>query len=274
MNSSDHGKDDPARRQHASESPGEILFLRVPPAGLVKPVGSVGRPVPARLRAVFDRDGFRGRAGQRSVTCFWIGMGRRVRVPGRRLLERIRCGEITEIIDIGCAGALDPALRRGDMVLSSDDIVFDGGLPVVVSRRPELSSILAEVAAGRGAAFRRAPILTHERFVARREQRIELFERTGCVAVQMEHAWFVRLLQQLLAADRFEKIRITHLVLITDAVPRGAGRRETMLSTWDALTGYTFPGGRCGIASLRREVLSRWPGATEPPGAVPPHRSG
>ena len=29
-------------------------------------------------------------------------------------------------VDIGCAGALDPSLRRGDLVLSSDDLPSDG----------------------------------------------------------------------------------------------------------------------------------------------------
>ena len=256
-----------------SESAGEILFLRVPPAGLVRPVGGNLRG-DHRFAAVFARDGFRGRAGQCGITCFWIGMGRRVRVPGRKLLERIRCGAITEIIDIGCAGALDPCLRRGDLVLSSKDIAFDDSQPAAIRRHPQPMSFLSEVAAARGAAFRRGPILTHERLIARRAERIGLFERTGCVAVQMEHAWFLRLLQQRLAADRFDEIRITHLVLITDAVPRGAGRRETMLSVWDALTGYAVPGGRGGIASLRREVLNRWPGSIEPPCAAPHHRAG
>jgi hypothetical protein len=261
-------------RARVSESSAEILFLRVPPGGLVKPVGSVGRPGTARLRAVLCRDGFRGRAGQRRIICFWIGLGRRLRLPGRKLLERIRSGAIAEIIDIGCAGALDPSLCRGDLVLASDDIPFDGGAPLAISRHGAPVSLLQEVAAGRGATLRRARILTHERLISSREERIELFERTGCVAVQMEHFWFLQLLRSLTTAECFHKIRITHLVLITDSVPRSGGRRAEVLSAWDALRGYALPGGRGGIASLRREVLSRWPAVTAPADGVPPCRSG
>jgi len=241
-----------------SDPSGEILFLRVPPRGLIKTVGGKRRRRPIRLSAVIDRNGGSGRLGKGTITCFWIGMGRRVRLPGRELLEGLRRGATTEIVDIGCAGALDPGLERGDLVLSSDDIAFDSAVPVAVHRRPELEVILQEVAAGRGVKLRRAPILTHERFVSSRADRVGLFERTGCAAVQMEHVWFLQLLQTLLPAHRFEQLRVTHLVFITDAVPRSGSRRETARSNWDALTGYAFPGGGKGIMSLRREVLNLW----------------
>jgi hypothetical protein len=186
-------------------------------------------------------------------------MGRRVRIPGQRLLDRIRGEAITEIIDIGCAGALDPELRRGDLVLSSDDIPFDGSAPVSVDRRPELLSWLHNVAANRGVALRHAPILTHERLISRRDERIGLCESTGSVAVQMEQVWFLQLLQSLLAGHCLDNIRFTHLVMITDAVPRATGPLAAAFSAWDALNGYTFTGAKRGIASLRRDILSRWP---------------
>jgi hypothetical protein len=241
-----------------SDFSGETLFLRVPPRGLLKSAGGIGRRGTPRFAAVFAPNGFCGRVGKGTITCFWIGMGRRVRLPGRELLEGLRRGATAEIVDIGCAGALDPGLERGDLVLSSDDIAFDSAVPLAVRRRPGLEVILREVAAGRGVNLRRAPILTHERFVSRRADRIELFERTGCTAVQMEHVWFLQLLRRLLTADRFDKIRVTHLVLITDAVPRSGSRGATARSNWDALTGYAFPGGSGGIMSLRREVLNLW----------------
>jgi purine-nucleoside phosphorylase len=243
-----------------SDSPGEILFLRVPPRGLIESVGGTGWRGPTRLTAAFSANGFRGRLGERSITCFWVGLGRRVRVPGRELLERLRSGEISEIIDIGCAGALDPSLRRGDLVLSSEDMAFDSGAPVAVSRLPELLPLLHEVAVSRGVTLRSAPILTHERLIASRDERTELFDSSGCAAVQIEHAWFLQLLRSLTPAARFETIRVTHLVLITDAVPRTHGRLAAARSAWDALAGYALPGRGGGIASLRREVLSRWPG--------------
>jgi hypothetical protein len=235
---------------------GEILFLRVPPRGLVRPAGgNSARP----LRAVLAPDGFCGRVGERAITCFWIGLGRRVRTPGRILCEKLRGGTISEIVDIGCVGALDPSLRRGDLVLSSSDVAFDGGVPPAVIRRPELRSLFRGLAASRGTDFRRAPILTHERMINSREERIELFKRTGCIAVQMEHVWFLVLLQSILSDCSFDRIRVTHLGMITDAVPRTGRRTAASRSAWDALTGFALPGVAGGIASLRRESLSRWP---------------
>ncbi|UCF97045.1 MAG: hypothetical protein JSV89_17995 [Spirochaetaceae bacterium] len=242
-----------------NDSAGEILFLRVPPRGLVKPGGGAGRTGLTRLAAVFASNGFCGWVGERRITCFWIGMGRGVRVPGEELLDRMRSGRIVEILDIGCAGALDPSLRRGDLVLGSDDIAFDSGMPMAVRRHPGLQTLMQEGAASRGVSFRRAPILTHERFISSREERVELFERTGCVAVQMEQVWFLQRLQALVSAGSLEKIRITHLVLITDTVPQSSSRLTAAHSAWDALTGYVFPGGKGRIASLRSELLSRWP---------------
>ena len=230
---------------------GGLLFLRIPPQGLIH--RSSGR-----LAAAFAPNGTRGRLGTRSITCFWIGMGRRVRMPGPRLLRRIREGAITEIVDIGCAGALDPSLHRGDLVLSSEDLASDGRAVLRLRRTPALYSLLQGVAADRGVGLRSAPVLTHDRFVAGRDERIALFDRTGCAAVQMEHVWFLRLLQSQ-AADCFEKIRVTHLVLITDAVPRTTAPKAAFRSAWDALVAYALPFGGGGVMSLRREVLGCWP---------------
>jgi hypothetical protein len=237
---------------------GELLFLRVPPRGLVEPAG--GRSPFARA-ATFRSDGFRGLAGSLALTCFWVGLGRRVRTPGPELLRRLRDGSIAEMLDIGCAGALDPGLRQGDLLLSTDDLPFDAAAPVPVHRRPEPAGLVQEVAARRGVGFRRAGILTHERAVLRRAERLLLFEHTGCGAVQMEHAWFLLRLRSLLPEACFARLRVTHLVLITDAVPAFDGRRDTVTAAWDAVRGYGFQGGRGGIASLRRDLLSRWPGA-------------
>jgi len=242
---------------------GEILFLRVPPRGVIRPAGNSVWRGSIRLGAVFVSGGIRGRLGERDITSFWIGLGRAVRAPGRQLLERIRAGVITEIIDIGCAGALDPALSRGDLVLSNREVAFDRAAPAAARfarRGPQLRSLLLDVAKQRGVHLNIAPILTHERFVGSREERIELFEQTGCMAVQMEHLWFLELLQSLTSADCINNIRITHLALITDAVPGGSGGMASVRSAWKALSGYALPGGGAGIMSLRREVLRRWPG--------------
>jgi hypothetical protein len=238
-----------------SDPSGQILLLRVPPPGLLSATRGARW---ARLASVLSPNGVSGWVGRHPVSCFWIGLGRRVRVPGPRLLERLRDGSIADLVDVGCAGALDPSLRRGDLVLSREDVAFDTGRPVGVSRRPEVEALARKLAEARGAAFRVAPILTHERAILDREARLELFHRTGCAAVQMEHAWLLRLLQSLLPEPVFRGLQVTHLTLITDAVPGRTGRRAVLRSGWDATRGYLAP-ERSGIASLRRELLTAWP---------------
>jgi hypothetical protein len=235
--------------------PQELLFLRVPPRRLVAPAGR-GYTF-GRARA-WRSEGLRGSIGSLRVSCFWVGLGRRVRTPGPGLLQRLKDGTIGEVVDIGCAGALDPTLRRGDLVLSTADLPFDAPVPITVRRSPEAADLAAEVAALRGVACRRGAILTHERAVVARKARLGLFEATGCLAVQMEHAWFLRLLESLLPESVFSALRVTHLVLITDAVPRSDARRSAARSAWEAVLGYAFPGGRRGIGSLRRDVLRLW----------------
>ena len=237
-----------------SELPRETLFLRVPPPGLLSPAGTLrgGRP-----SGVFRADGSSGNPGGRRITCFWIGFGRRVRAPGPGLLERLRDGSIEDVLDIGCAGALDPSLRRGDLVLSSDDLPFDTAAPLEVRRSPAAYGIACQAAECRNAALHVAPVLTHERAILRREERLGLFGQTGCAAVQMEHAWFLELLQSLLPETAFRRLRVTHLALITDAVPRQDGGWERARAAWDAIRGYALPGPQ-GILSLRREFLRRW----------------
>jgi len=237
-----------------SELPRETLFLRVPPPGLLSRAATLRG---GRLSSVFRADGSSGYLGGRRITCFWIGFGRGVRAPGPGLLERLRDGSIEDVLDVGCAGALDPSLRRGDLVLSSDDLPFDAGAPLEVQRRPAAREIARLAAESRNAALHVAPVLTHERAILAREERLRLFEQTGCAAVQMEHAWFLELLQSLLPETAFRRLRVTHLVLITDAVPRQDGGWERARAAWDAISGYALP-GRGGIVSLRREFLRRW----------------
>ncbi|MBN1837780.1 MAG: hypothetical protein JW820_18125 [Spirochaetales bacterium] len=264
------------------ESSGDVLFLRVPPPGLLRRSACPwGRTLGSLLRP----NGVSGQVGTRRLTCFWIGFGRRVRLPGPRLFRRLEQGTLRLVVDIGCAGALDPSLRRGDLVLSSAAVPFDGQGPLPVARSPETGSIARQVAEARGVALAVAPVLTHERAVLSREARLGLFESTGCAAVEMEHAWFLGLLKERLPKRTFEALRFTHLVLITDAVPGALGdtsgrssglqpgasrrpgpacrharrqtRRQTRGAAWDAVRGYLLP-GRGGILSLRREFLTRW----------------
>ena len=219
-----------------TDSPRNILFLR--PVRL--PVGGGRRS---------------GRVGPHAITVFWIGFGRRPRLPGAALGERLRSGAFTDVVDIGIAGALDPRLKRGDLVLSTMDLPFDSREPLDLRRRPELRLVAEALAQQRGVSLSEAGILTHAKPVLSRRDRLAWFEQTGCAAVQMEHAWGVRLLHQLVPDAVFHGLCFTHLVMISDAVPAGDGRLQEMFSAVQALAAYTV---QRGIRQLRMEFLRGW----------------
>jgi len=189
------------------------------------------------------------------VTVFRIGFGRRLRKPPAALLQRLRAGAYSDVVDIGIAGALDPGLREGDLVLSTLEVPFDSPEPLEPRRRPEICEVTRRLAQGRGVALKQAPVLTHERPVLSRRDRLAWFERTGAAAVQMEHAWAVQLLASLLPAPVFRGLRFTHLVLISDAVPAGEGSLASLRAGARAWAAYV---SQRGIRRLRRDFLLQW----------------
>jgi hypothetical protein len=194
---------------------------------------------------------------------FWIGFGRRPRLPGTALAERLRSGAFTDVVDIGIAGALDPQLQRGDLVLSTLDRPFDSHEPLDLRRRPELRLVAEALAQEWGVSLNQAGILTHEKPLFSRRDRLAWFEQTGCAAVQMEHAWGIQLLRQLMPSPVFRGICFTHLVLISDAVPASDCRLQEMLSVGKALAAYT---AQRRIRRLRTDFLRLW---LAPEGAGP-----
>jgi adenosylhomocysteine nucleosidase len=103
--------------------------------------------------------------GQQTVTCRAIGIGA-VKMPPLDAFRDGRC-----IILAGFAGALDPALRVGDMVL--DDCSWNVDF-----------------------AGRRGSICASRQMLSTPEQKSTLFHRTGALAVDMEsdavRAWAAR----------------------------------------------------------------------------------
>ena len=140
-----------------------VLFLRALPRRI-----AAGNPPPwAPLR----------------IEVFWIGFGRRVRAPGAALLARMRSGEFSDVVDVGVAGALDPRLERGDLVLSTVEVPSDSREPLSPRRRPGVLRVARRLASQRGVALRSAPVLTHSAPVLSRRDRLDWLERTGCAAV-------------------------------------------------------------------------------------------
>ncbi len=63
--------------------------------------------------------------------------------------------------------------------------------------------------------------MTSEKVIASRKKRIELFEKTGCSVVQMEHGRFIELLKRAMAPGSFRKLYVTHVEIVADVAPRG-----------------------------------------------------
>jgi len=105
------------------------------------------------------------------------------------------------VLCIGYAGALDPSLRAGDLVLVERAIELESGLTRKVPLG-ELESVETFVLAGTaemGAAAARAPVpvrcgstLTSPQLIGDPAQKQELFERFGACVVDMETAALAR----------------------------------------------------------------------------------
>jgi hypothetical protein len=171
------------------------------------------------LRSWLGSDGAILALGGHEVTFFYPGLGRRLRRPGGGILQKLVSGEITDIVDVGGGGALDPALRRGELVLGSVDVASDTPAPLPLRRRPEMPGLVEALARQLGVGYRRAPLLTHDRGVFSRRERLRVRSETGCSVVQIEHAWFLRLLQQLIGPKRFARLCVTHVEVVADIVP-------------------------------------------------------
>jgi hypothetical protein len=151
------------------------------------------------------------------------------------LIAKINSGEITDIIDIGAGGALNPDLRIGDLVLSTEDRAI--GLPSFPSLYGNKFYDSAKMVADYlGTSIHTGPILTTDKIISAREERLNLFNSTGSHVVQMEHYWFLNDLKGAVNPDAFENLRCSHLELISDRVPpRDAGKTDSFYSLVKAL---------------------------------------
>lgn len=138
--------------------------------------------VALRLEALALRLGAPGADQER------IGMG-----PVRAVAACARLGRVPDlrpVVLIGCAGALDPALRPGDLVVAS--AVVEAGRPAAVplAGAEEVADTLAAAPgiAGGPTRVHLAPIASSHRIVHGEEAR-EQARAGGAVAVDMESLW-------------------------------------------------------------------------------------
>ena len=203
----------------------DILFMRKYPTALAR----------GRMQAlwktghsIFGEGQAEIIAGHR-VIFFFSGYGTRIRTIPSAIVRDINNGTISDVIDVGAGGALDPALKVGDLVLSGGEVNIDGSVLPTQRRRDEVAGIVKAIADESRCGFYQQRILTSRRVVAGRAERLRLYEETGAGVVQMEHYWFVDRLKSLVTAEAFAALHMTHVELVADAVPGAqASRFERM----------------------------------------------
>jgi adenosylhomocysteine nucleosidase len=130
---------------------------------------------------------FIGRLGTAPVVAVVGGVGKdNARRAAARLCEEHKA---TVLLSIGYAGALDPELRRGDIVLSAWSVNGLSAGPTEEDRARE-ARLRGVADASHEHHVYVGPLYTADRIVARHEEKSSLFARTGCPVVDME-SWAV-----------------------------------------------------------------------------------
>lgn len=191
-----------------------ILFIRKCPAALGGLVG-----MRDKIRSIFSGSGATIQFAGHDITFLFTGFGEKLRTPHPVIVDKINSGSISDIVDVGAGGALDPNLQRGDIVLSTDDYYLNNSQPLEVKRREDVSGVISTVAAQYGRHFIEGKILTSPRIIGSREERISLFERTRCSIVQMEHYSFIESLQKVMNPEKVSTVYTTHIEIVSDVVP-------------------------------------------------------
>ena len=199
-----------------SDSPlKDILLIRKYPRFLKK---SSHRK--KQLQSILSSKGATARYAGHDITFVFLGYGKKLRRLHPAILDKLNAGTITDIVDIGGGGALDPRLQRGDLILSSEDILYDTIQPFKVRRRKGMQSVVQTLAQKKQRHFFEAKILTSAHIVASKKERLALYTQTQCAIVQMEHCWFLQVLQKSLKPQAFNALHVTHLEIVADVVPQ------------------------------------------------------
>lgn len=191
----------------------DILFIRKCPRFLEKT-----SHLKKQLQSIISSKGATTHYAGHDITFLFLGYGKKQRIPHLSIVEKLNSGKITDIVDIGAAGALDPTLKRGDLILSTEDIPFDTLQPLKVRRRKEIQSIVQTLASKKHRRFFERNILTSSKIIVSKKERIALYNQTQCSIVQMEHCWFLQALQNIVEPQSFSNLYITHIEIVADVV--------------------------------------------------------
>jgi len=126
----------------------------------------------------------RGRCGGTEVLLCRTGIGERARAVAAAVLDVVRPDAV---LSTGVAGALDPGLRAGDVVLCETVVSGSGSRDQPV--RSDAGLLEAAASAAAGLRVRRGRSLTVDAIVGDPAAKAELRLATGADAVEMESYW-------------------------------------------------------------------------------------
>ena len=206
------------------------------------------------LKSIIRSKGVTIAHGRHNITFLFPGIGKLQKSPSQNIIDRINSGLITDIIDIGGGGALDPDLKRGDLVLSCEDIPHDTKMQTKVKRRPDMKDIVQRLAEQYNSRFYEGKILTSSHLVMEKEKRKYLHELTGCFIVQMEHCWFVRKIQRYVDPTAFKNLCFTHVEVVSDEVPKNDSLSNRILELY-YIFNYCFVFNQNYLGNIKRDFL-------------------
>ena len=230
----------------------DILFIRTYPKNITIPPSN--RDV---LKSIIRSEGVTIAYGRHNITFLFPGIGKLQKSPSQNIVERINSGMITDILDIGAGGALDQSLKRGDLVLSYEDIPEDTKIPIKVKRRPESKDIVQKLAEQYNSRFYEGKILTIPHAVTKRLQRKYLHNLTDCSIVQMEHCWFIRSIKRLVDSKAFKNLYFTHVEVVSDEVPKDDSLSNWILEIYNTFK-YCLIFNQNFLGNIKRDFLNSW----------------
>jgi len=230
----------------------DVLFIRKYPIFLNETAH-----LKKQLQSIISNRGATTRYAGHDITFLFLGYGKRQRIPHPTIIEKLNLGKITDIVDIGAGGALDPTLKRGDLILSVEDIPVDTLQPLKVRRRKEVQNIVRILANKKQGRFFERKILTSSKIIASKEERITLYNQTQCSIVQMEHCWFLRALQNMMEPQTFSKLYITHIEIVADVVQQGDAFLNNLLELFHGIN-YCILFNQHNLGKVKSDFLKLW----------------
>jgi uridine phosphorylase len=155
------------------------------------------------------------------------------------VLEELIALGVERAIRVGTAGALDAALRHGDLVVAEEALCADGTSRALGAgeRAAADPGLVAALAAAAPAAARGA-IVTSDLFYEVGESRFGAWREAGALAVEMEAA-------TLFAVGRLRRVAVGCALAITDVLIGGRERIDA-----DGLVAAGLAVGRLGALAL------------------------